>query len=169
MPLTDMSRQEATRIKTPPLHEDMKGAPRGFFTGGPPAPSEPGSLAATPVNRSRETTPGSWGWWVSTSAYNTPVPKAQRQKAASPVGAKSGAREWWERLPDQLQRRAAPAAPVEAPPAATAGARTPGRAGFAFDVPEHLPNSPLCPANQKHRSGATGMCVYHGRQKSVAT
>ena len=30
---------------------------------------------------------------------------------------------------------------------------------FSLTVPEHLPNSPLCPANPKHVSGGTGVCV----------
>lgn len=37
---------------------------------------------------------------------------------------------------------------------------------FEFDMPEHLPNSPMCPANVNHKSGGTGVCVYHGRRKS---
>ncbi|KAI1639813.1 hypothetical protein F4809DRAFT_638185 [Biscogniauxia mediterranea] len=36
---------------------------------------------------------------------------------------------------------------------------------FEFDVPEHLPSSPMCPTNKRHRSGGTGVCVYHGRRK----
>jgi hypothetical protein len=32
-----------------------------------------------------------------------------------------------------------------------------------WDIPEHLPNSPLCPLNPKHRGGGKGICVYHGR------
>lgn len=36
---------------------------------------------------------------------------------------------------------------------------------FEFDLPEHLPTSPMCPANKKHKSGGTGVCVYHGRSK----
>ncbi|KAI0478754.1 hypothetical protein GGR56DRAFT_689724 [Xylariaceae sp. FL0804] len=36
---------------------------------------------------------------------------------------------------------------------------------FEFDLPEHLPNSPMCPANKRHRSGGTGVCVYHGRRR----
>lgn len=36
---------------------------------------------------------------------------------------------------------------------------------FDFDLPEHLPNSPLCPANKKHRNEGMGLCVYHGRGK----
>ncbi|MCJ1466236.1 hypothetical protein MMC07_004855 [Pseudocyphellaria aurata] len=38
---------------------------------------------------------------------------------------------------------------------------------FDFNVPEHLLNSPLCPRNSKHPSGGKGVCVYHGRNKSV--
>ncbi|KAI8959016.1 hypothetical protein F5Y11DRAFT_350951 [Daldinia sp. FL1419] len=38
-------------------------------------------------------------------------------------------------------------------------------APFEFDMPEHLPNSPMCPANKRHSSGGTGVCVYHGRRK----
>lgn len=36
---------------------------------------------------------------------------------------------------------------------------------FDFDLPEHLPSSPMCPANKRHRSGGTGVCVYHGRRR----
>ena len=38
---------------------------------------------------------------------------------------------------------------------------------FELNLPEHLPSSPLCPKNPKHQSGGTGVCVYHGRRKSV--
>lgn len=34
-------------------------------------------------------------------------------------------------------------------------------------VPEHFPNSPLCPRHPKHRSGGTGECPYHGRNPSL--
>lgn len=40
---------------------------------------------------------------------------------------------------------------------------------FELNVPEHLPNSPLCPKNPKHRSGGKGVCVYHGRNKAIQT
>ena len=36
---------------------------------------------------------------------------------------------------------------------------------FQLHVPEHLPNSPLCPRHPKHKSGGTGICVYHGRRR----
>lgn len=38
---------------------------------------------------------------------------------------------------------------------------------FDLNVPDHLPNSPLCPKNPKHRSGGKGICVYHGRNHTV--
>lgn len=34
-----------------------------------------------------------------------------------------------------------------------------------ISVPEHLPNSPLCPKHPKHKSRGTGTCPYHGRNK----
>lgn len=33
--------------------------------------------------------------------------------------------------------------------------------------PEHLPSSPLCPKNPKHRSGGNGICPFHGRKKEA--
>jgi hypothetical protein len=42
------------------------------------------------------------------------------------------------------------------------------KARFDWDVPDHLPSSPLCPANPKHPGGGSGICVYHGRGKSNA-
>ncbi|KAI0395887.1 hypothetical protein F5Y17DRAFT_169444 [Xylariaceae sp. FL0594] len=40
---------------------------------------------------------------------------------------------------------------------------------FAFDLAEHLPSSPMCPINKRHKSGGTGVCVYHGRAKRSGT
>jgi hypothetical protein len=37
---------------------------------------------------------------------------------------------------------------------------------FELDMPEHLPSSPLCPKNPKHRSGGQGICAYHERKRS---
>ena len=41
------------------------------------------------------------------------------------------------------------------------------REELAVSVPEHFPNSPLCPKHPKHKSGGTGECPYHGRNASV--
>ncbi|KAF4478514.1 hypothetical protein FAGAP_12376 [Fusarium agapanthi] len=60
--------------------------------------------------------------------------------------------EWWEKMPKKPVRRS----PFqERPP-------------FEFQLPEHLPSSPMCPANEKHASGGTGVCVYHGRRKCAS-
>jgi hypothetical protein len=37
---------------------------------------------------------------------------------------------------------------------------------FEMEIPEHLPNSPLCPMHPKHKSGGMGLCMYHGRKRS---
>jgi hypothetical protein len=37
---------------------------------------------------------------------------------------------------------------------------------FEWDIPEHLPSSPLCPLHPSHPSGGKGICVYHGRRKT---
>lgn len=44
-----------------------------------------------------------------------------------------------------------------------------GPKSFEFDMPEHLPTSPMCPANKKHKLGGAGVCVYHGRRKGSST
>ena len=36
---------------------------------------------------------------------------------------------------------------------------------FEMNIPEHLTNSPLCPLNEKHRSGGKALCPIHGRKK----
>ncbi|EEU40776.1 uncharacterized protein NECHADRAFT_25867, partial [Fusarium vanettenii 77-13-4] len=56
-------------------------------------------------------------------------------------------REWWEQIPQRPEQDPFAQVPT-----------------FEFQVPEHLPNSPMCPANMRHKDGA-GLCVYHGRRK----
>lgn len=41
------------------------------------------------------------------------------------------------------------------------------REQLVASVPEHLPNSPLCPRHPRHKSGGMGECPYHGRNPSV--
>jgi hypothetical protein len=35
---------------------------------------------------------------------------------------------------------------------------------FDWDIPEHLPSSPLCPLHPKHQGRGRRVCVYHGRR-----
>jgi hypothetical protein len=72
------------------------------------------------------------------------LPRAKTQRMAQ--------REWWE-VPLAVTR-------WEDLSPATRPLRS-----FEFDLPEHLPSSPMCPANKKHRGGGIGVCVYHGRRK----
>lgn len=38
---------------------------------------------------------------------------------------------------------------------------------FRFNIPDHLPNSPLCPLNSTHKLKGKGVCVYHGRASTA--
>lgn len=83
---------------------------------------------------------------------HAPSVSASRRNSQHTVRRRSlvpKAHEWWECIPDDPVRRN----PFKK------------TAAFEFQVPEHLPSSPMCPANPKHVSGGMGLCVYHGRQK----
>ncbi|KAM4060366.1 hypothetical protein HRG_002064 [Hirsutella rhossiliensis] len=141
---------EAVRVSTPPLDEDTAdGKPRGFFTCTTP-PSDTQASPAPPP---------------STSPILAPSPRPGIHGAAFRGSSLSApTREWWEVSPQRALRRGP--RPLAAGPVASRGAGAGGGSNFQFDVPEHLPNSPLCPAHSRHKSGGTGVCVYHGRGKA---
>ncbi|RYO77173.1 hypothetical protein DL766_000826 [Monosporascus sp. MC13-8B] len=178
---------EARRVKTPPLRNGTVGGPRAFFfdistpNGGansaktqqgshgsssgerqqkqrretPPAPRTPTSQHAPQASGSPDHHPAprratrlsqhaSGGKLRCTCTATTRATQMRTQKE-TPNG--NGKKEWWEvRVPVPSYEDVAPSA-------------------FRFDLPEHLPSSPMCPANKKHKSGGTGVCVYHGRRK----
>jgi hypothetical protein len=37
---------------------------------------------------------------------------------------------------------------------------------FVLHIPDHLPNSPLCPKHPKHKSKGRGRCPAHGRNRT---
>ncbi|MCJ1277759.1 accessory factor associated with RNA polymerase II [Puttea exsequens] len=43
------------------------------------------------------------------------------------------------------------------------------RQEYVASVPDHLPNSPLCPRHPRHKSGGTGDCPIHGTNKPMPT
>lgn len=154
------------RVSTPPLNEDTAdGRPRGFFTCMTPPADGPGPGNGNGNgngNGRRARNSDSRGTRHSDSLTSTP-PTPPSTRPASRHGYRhrrtslsAQTREWWEPMHLRTNRREPPAA-----------AGPPG--GFQFDVPEHLPSSPLCPANFRHASGGTGMCVYHGRRRTKAT
>lgn len=63
-------------------------------------------------------------------------------------GVDSERREWWDE-PKALVRRD----PVK------------GISYFEFDMPEHLPSSPMCPANPMHKLKGRGVCVVSDVEK----
>ncbi|KAK0627124.1 hypothetical protein B0T14DRAFT_511829 [Immersiella caudata] len=128
---------EATRVNTPPLKEDVAdGRPRGLFfdVSGPSTSDQP--------------QPGS----ESASSFGpnaTPTPRP-RQDDKDPFDQRAAARrrEWWD-------------IPSKSTAAAAASKRNQLRKAvlFEFNLPEHLPTSPMCPANPKNPSGGKGVCV----------
>ncbi|KAF2973403.1 hypothetical protein GQX73_g143 [Xylaria multiplex] len=152
---------EAVRVQTPRYEQ----FPRSFFSdlSPPPPPHRPLSRQEGHANLKKTTlstsfTPG------DSSTATTPGPQARANedlrnsddksviidagKETTGVKKKDPARkEWWE---------------VSVP--TSYGALD--QRSFKFDLPEHLPSSPMCPANKRHKSGGTGVCVYHGRAKS---
>ncbi|KAK4671096.1 snoRNA-binding rRNA-processing protein [Podospora pseudoanserina] len=92
-------------------------------------------------------------------------PAKTREKTRSPLATtpKESVKEWWDaplRTPDTPPSTPTPRTRVTRATTGTA-------AMFKFDVPEHLPSSPMCPANPKNpKSLGKGVCVYHGRRRS---
>lgn len=48
-------------------------------------------------------------------------------------------------------------------------AETDERKKFEWIVPEHLPNSPLCPLHPNYKGYSIGICYWHGRRRSKAS
>ncbi|KAI1386448.1 uncharacterized protein F4822DRAFT_444841 [Hypoxylon trugodes] len=130
---------EATRVQTPPLRESGRNAarPRSFFFD-----------ISTPPIRDCSSSSGSERDEPQHSPPPTSEPTKEQDKPKNnEENKRDSGKEWWE-VPVAVPRYE-----VMAP------------SSFEFDMPEHLPNSPMCPANKRHKSGGTGVCVYHGRRK----
>ncbi|KAK8010480.1 hypothetical protein PG990_009445 [Apiospora arundinis] len=151
---------EARRIETPPLRESTEDRPgRGFFfdLGQYPSPDkharsplrqqQTASVPEPSPRRRRPTVHGAGDEPKNQKGSGGDPNKAGSNKQSG-GSTKSATKEWWEVPISVLHWDDVRAS------------RT-----FEFDMPEHLPNSPMCPANKKHKSGGTGVCVYHGRRK----
>ncbi|KAI1353711.1 hypothetical protein F5Y01DRAFT_275981 [Xylaria sp. FL0043] len=144
-PRRPLSRQEGrTNLKKTTLSTS-------FTPGDPSAPSTPrlhhdsGTSSMVRDSSSRKLrTSGSENKNGSSNDVGTPSPPPRRARKEQ----RHACKEWWE---------------VSVP---TSYAEIDQRMPFKLDVPEHLPSSPMCPANKRHKSGGTGVCVYHGRAKS---
>ncbi|KAE9363510.1 hypothetical protein N431DRAFT_474532 [Stipitochalara longipes BDJ] len=128
---------EARRINTPPLY--------------------PGSPDSQPLGRLFDVSATGEGE-SSVHSEHTPPEPGGTSKASPPLS-----RGLWEAdIKNANTGNKSIHPPGRAPPANLMSPTL-----FEFNLPEHLPSSPLCPKNPKHRSGRTGTCVYHGRRKSV--
>ncbi|KAL9104393.1 MAG: hypothetical protein Q9163_000651 [Psora crenata] len=79
----------------------------------------------------------------------TPTTQIPASVSQAPVGVGKevhvSEREWYRVKLDSIEREALV------------------REQLVLDVPDHLPNSPLCPKHPKHRSGDLRICPMHGR------
>ncbi|KAI1735718.1 hypothetical protein F4680DRAFT_452604 [Xylaria scruposa] len=160
---------EAMRVQTPRIIQNsLDHFPRSFFSDLTPPSTPPhqplsrqeGQLSLKKTTLSTSFTPGG----DSSASSTTPRVRTLRDgedkdvhdgdKSTTPGSGtrrerrpKPKEKEWWE---------------VSVP---VSYSQVDQRAAFRFDLPEHLPSSPMCPANKRHKSGGTGVCVYHGRAK----
>lgn len=67
-------------------------------------------------------------------------------------GVETEKREWWD----------IPKAPVRRDPVK-------GISYFEFDMPEHLPSSPMCPANPMHKLKGKGVCVVSDMRNKMVS
>jgi parafibromin len=153
-PLELILLQEAKRINTPPMEV---GTPeihaRGFFF----------DLGSAKEGTSSPSESGAPSQHSGGSGSNKGKSKQTHSRPSS-LGSNPTI-EWWEadtkhpstgnkstdRLKVPNNRSNMPGLPTQ----------------FEIELPEHLPNSPLCPKHPLHKSGGTGICVYHGRRRSV--
>ncbi|KAI1819486.1 hypothetical protein F4861DRAFT_136809 [Xylaria intraflava] len=186
---SDFPGNEARRVQTPHIMTAaMDRFPRSFFSKSPsvarhqPASSQEGHASAKKTHLSTSFTP------VDSSSSTTPRPRPANtggeKRASKNNGIKAGDgqsvastgsepeetskapthQEWWEVPVSALRpHEAAKQRHMHAAMAADT------QRSFQFDFPEHLPTSPMCPANKRHKSGGTGVCVYHGRAKRTRT
>jgi parafibromin len=122
---------------------------RGFFFDLSPAIDEPKpdveKSAPTSASQSLPTSAGSYS--------------VSKHKSG---GHAQGIRDWWE-ANTKLSNVGGKST------AAEKRALKSTKSQFELNMVEHLPNSPLCPKNPKHKSGGTGICVYHGRNGKSRT
>ncbi|TVY83590.1 Cell division control protein [Lachnellula suecica] len=130
---------EATRLNTPPMSPQVAGkyAARGFFFDlSPPVPTDESKTEGdNPSPKSGVTSPS----LPLSLAPSIPPSSASHKAPRNQPSVTPGGRRRWDTDPE----------------GANSGLKA-GTRGFDLNVPEHLPNSPLCPRNPKHKSGGTG-------------
>lgn len=142
------AKQEATRLDTPPVSPGNPAANHAceFFFDLSPTADESKADGEKPV---------------PTNASNALPASAQSHSVRNngPGGNAAGLQDWREAKTKHASWSRAIAARAT---------RT-NQSHFELNMVEHLPNSPLCPRSPKHKSGGTGICVYHGRNGKLKT
>lgn len=161
------NKQEARRVNTPPMEEGTPNLqPRGFFfdLASPPGDSE---SVASPSDKSHH------------SAVHNPhdrksntrkLTKRMSDQHLSSGASTPSSTEWWEADTKHTEKgkKSSGHKPKTVTHGRPAAFHMPGLpASFVLELPEHLPNSPLCPKNPAHKSGGTGICPSHGRKRST--
>ncbi|KAK7981764.1 Cdc73 family RNA pol II accessory factor, partial [Apiospora saccharicola] len=126
---------EATRVDTPPLRESTDERPPRSFFFDISQHSSPEKQTRSPLRHQQAASASR-----RPSIHGASGSGSQKgEKTHHSAGSRNSSKEWWE-------------VPVSVPRWEDM------RAGstFEFHMPEHLPNSPMCPANKKHKSGGTG-------------
>ncbi|OMP87201.1 hypothetical protein BK809_0007287 [Diplodia seriata] len=153
-----------TRVNTPPdfnIDRAATGKNAGFFFAGPSL-EDTGKVGRTsgPASAPIRRKPRSSGLWDSDAILMSQAVTADDEwnvpLQLEPVETSGLERDW---IRERLDRILAESSRSESDVDRL-------NSTFAWDVPEHLPDSPLCPLHPKHRSGGKGICVYHGRRKT---
>jgi hypothetical protein len=92
----------------------------------------------------------------SASYLSVKPPASPSLAASSPMLGHDG---WY-----RIHQSHIPGTPDERTLAVLARQEEEERRKFEWLVPEHLPNSPLCPLHSKYRGPSAGLCYWHGRR-----
>lgn len=168
-------RTEMIRVNTPPLRDlDIDGKKRGFFfdISKPPAEVTEGErllrakrrkesvninvLTGPPTTSPKDEVVGKPGLLQRRTNSSQTTSKA----ASSVVSSGQTSTNRSPETPDYLRQRLATL--VDTPEVASDET-------LVMDVPEHLPNSPLCPLHPKYtdRGGGRALCPMHGKGKRM--
>jgi len=159
---------EARRINTPPMEPGTPNLqPRGFFFD-LASPSGDGDIVTSPSDKSHHS--GTYASPTGKGKSRNLGSKSKSDPQLSSTPSTPGSTEWWEA--DTKHIDTGKKTSGHKPKAVTLGRPMhPGLPGlpasFVLELPEHLPNSPMCPKNPSHKSGGSGICPSHGRRRSV--
>lgn len=90
---------------------------------------------------------------LETTEYRQPFPQPKVDAVGDPTAEVEGEKDWYRVRLDRIMDEDEPRDLGE-------------RKLFDWDIPDHLPSSPLCPLHTKYRGHGKRVCVYHGRREN---